>query len=185
MNDNAADQLVVRLADLPTRKPYRIDIRGDRNSCATVAHTLDLLDLRKLSFHGTLKAKGKSAWGLEATLGATVVQACSVTLAPVTTRIDTDVQRLFTSDWQEPESGEEVEMPKDDTVEPLHAEIDLMAIVSESLGLALPDYPRAEGAELEISTFAAPDVTPMGDDDVKPFAGLAGLKAKLEDPDAK
>ena len=183
MNDTPAQQPRVRVADLSARKPYRFRIRPDAATLAEIAQALDLLDLRKLSFDGTLTAKGKAAWRLQAELGATVVQACVLTLAPVTTRIDSPVIRLFTEDYDDTITGDDVEMPEDDTIEPLTAEIDLLAIATESLGLALPDYPRAEGAELEKSTFAAPDVTPMSDDDVKPFAGLADLKAKLENPD--
>jgi len=52
--------------------------------------------------------------------------------------------------------------------------------MAEALALALPDYPRAEGAALDKSTFAAPGTAPLQDADLKPFAGLAALKSKLE-----
>jgi hypothetical protein len=47
-----------------------------------------------------------------------------VTLASVTTRIDTGVARRYLADWQEP-TGEEAEMPEDDTTEALPARLDL------------------------------------------------------------
>ena len=51
---------------------------------------------------------------------------------------------------------------------------------SVALALALPLYPRAPGAELGQAVFAEPGTAPLKDEDLRPFAGLAGLKAKLE-----
>lgn len=185
MTDKTTPDSIVRLADLPARKPFRFDLRPTTETLTEMAQALDLVELRKLTFQGTLAARGKSAWALEATLGATAVQSCVVTLAPVTTRVDITVRRLFTDAYEDTVTEEETEMPEDETIEPLTPEIDLLGVAGESLALALPDYPRAPDAALEKATFAAPDVTPMSDDDVKPFAGLADLKAKLENPDAE
>ena len=71
-------------------------------------------------------------------------------------------------------------MPEDDTAEPLPEVIDLTEVTREALALALPLYPRAPGAELGEAVFAAPGTAPIRDEDLKPFAGLAALKAKLE-----
>ena len=73
-------------------------------------------------------------------------------------------------------------MPEDDTIEPLGTEIDFGSILVEALALALPDYPRKDEAELENATFAAPGITALKDEDLKPFAGLAGLRDKLATP---
>ncbi len=185
MTDAQKQDSAVLVADLPARKAYRFDLRPAADVQGEIAQSLDLVELRKLRFQGTLAAKGRSAWVLEGSLGATAVQSCVVTLAPVVSRIDVPVRRLFTADYREPTESDEIEMPEDDTVEPLGDRIDLLAVATESLGLALPDYPRAEDAALENAVFAAPDLTPMTDNDVKPFAGLANLKAKLENPDTE
>ena len=76
-----------------------------------------------------------------------MTQACVVTLDPVNTRIDTPVDRLFLAVIETPE-GEAVEMPEDDSVEPLGSEIDLGEIMIESLSLNIPAYPRKDGVEL-------------------------------------
>lgn len=183
MSAVSSDQTLIRVADLPARKAHHFDIRLEEEALEALADELSILDLRKLRFQGTLQPQGKSAWALSADLGATAVQSCILTLAPVTTRIDTQVRRLFTSAYADTITGEETEMPEDETIEPLAPQIDLSAVIRESLGLALPDYPRAEGAELESAQFAAPGVTPMSDEDTKPFASLASLKEKLEKPD--
>lgn len=182
MDDRSPPQTSLRVASLPTRKPHRFEMRPDADTREAIARVLDLTALTKLSFAGALQADGTSDWRLDARLGATVVQPCVVTLAPVTTRIDTDVTRRFVRDWEEPEDTDEVEMPEDVSIERLGDTIDLIAVLTEALALALPDYPRSPGATLGEAAFAADGVTPLRDEDTKPFAGLAALKKKLEDP---
>lgn len=184
MIDEPQHPTLLRVADLPERKPYRFSLKPDAETCQEIATGLDLTALRKVSFAGTVKAEGRQNWQLEGILGATVVQPCVVTLAPVTTRIDVPVVRHFVKDWSVPIESDEVEMPEDDSTEPLTAEIDLLAVLIEALALAIPDYPRANEARLKQSNFAAEGVTPMTDEDTKPFASLSALKNKLEEPDA-
>ncbi len=148
-----------------------------------------LLDLRKLRFAGEIrpagddsgKAGAQGEWLLEGVLGATVVQPCVVTLAPVTTRIDAPVLRRYVREIPAEETDGEVEMPEDETLELLEAEIDPRRVMQEALALALPDYPRADEAELGQSNYAPPGVEPLTDEALRPFAGLAELRKKLED----
>ena len=111
-----------------------------------------------------------------------MVQPCVVTLEPVTTRIDEEVERDFmpTEYFDEPEAGSETEMPEDTSVEPLGSVISAYDAMIESLSLALPQYPRADTAELGEAVYAEDGVTPLRDEDTKPFAGLAGLRDKLD-----
>lgn len=176
---------VIRVADLSQRRPVTFDLVPDSAQLDAIATDLELLGLRKLRFHGTLAAQGRKDWLLQAELGATVSQRCVVTLDPVQTRIDEPVTRRFTpeTDVAAVEPGGEIEMPEDDTVEPLGAEIDLRRVMIEALALALPPYPRREGAELGALTAAEDGVTPMQDEDTKPFAALANLRDKLQKDD--
>ena len=137
------------------------------------------ITVRKLRFEGEIAPEGPTDLRLTATLGATVVQPCVVTLEPVTTRIDESVSRLFSTEIPEIPEGDEVEMPEDDTVEPLPAAINLAQIAEEALALAAPAYPRAEGAELGVTQFTEAGKEAMSDDDAKPFAGLKALRDKL------
>ena len=53
-----------------------------------------------------------------------------------------------------------------------------------ALVLALPEYPRSEGAELGEAIFTEAGLAPMKDEDARPFAGLAALKDQLKpDPE--
>lgn len=177
--------LPLRLADLPARKPVRFEIVPGPDDLARLAADLDLSALRKLRFKGELRPRGKRDWDLEADLGATVVQPCVATLAPVTTRIEETVQRRYIAGMEEPEA-EEMEMPEDDREEPLPDILDPGAVMAEALALALPLYPRAEGAEGEMLA-APPGAAPLTDAAMRPFAGLdklLGGKGKSDTGDA-
>lgn len=181
MSDIVHQMPIYRVGDLSPRKPVRFDLAPSEPVLEAIARDLGLIDLRKVRFRGTFVADGRNDWRFDGHLGATVVQPCSITLAPVTTRLEEDVTRRFLKDWPlAQEDGEEVEMPEDETIDPLGDQIDLRVLATEALALALPPYPRAPGAELGNATFAAPGVAPLQDKDTKPFAGLADLKKTLE-----
>lgn len=169
----------LRVADLSQNAAVPFALRPNAAALAEIAMALDLSAVRKLSFEGELRAIGKTDWRLTARLGATVVQPCVVTLEPVTTRIDKNVERQFVADYANPEDPE-VEMPEDDTTEALGPWIDPAQVMQEALALAVPDYPRKEGAELGQMVYTKPGAAPMTDEDARPFAGLADLKAQLE-----
>ncbi len=171
----------LRVARLGGRKSVTIDLQPDAAQRQQIAAALGLEALRKFRFQGVLRPLRRSDWELVAELGATVVQPCAVTLAPVTTRIDETVTRAFLADLPEPE-GLEVEMPEDDTIEPLGSQIDISAIAIEALSLALPAFPRAPDAALSPSgalNIAPPGAAPLPESRPKPFAGLAALQGKL------
>ncbi|MEZ5779461.1 MAG: DUF177 domain-containing protein [Paracoccaceae bacterium] len=167
----------IRLADLSARKPTRFALSPDAATRDRIAAHLGISAVEALDFVGDLRPSGKKDWTLNAQLGARVVQPCVVTLTPVTTDIAEPVTRRFMADLPEPED-EEVEMPEDDTVEPLPAVVDLGAVMVEALALALPLYPRAEGAEFGQAQFAEPGTPPLSDEALRPFAGLSDLMKK-------
>ncbi|SLN16841.1 hypothetical protein ROA7450_00482 [Roseovarius albus] len=184
MQDQTHTTTSYYVAKLSPHKPVAFKLTPDSAKCDAIAQSLGLEGLRKLRFAGELKASGKANWLISAELGATIVQPCIVTLAPVTTRIDQSVSRLFVKKMPEQQlTGDGFEMQEDDTLEPLGEVIDIESIMIESLALALPDYPRSENGALEQQNFAEPGVTPMTDEDTRPFAGLSALKAKLEKPE--
>ncbi len=158
--------------------PFRIE--PDAETRAGMAETLGLIAVKKLRLEGKLTPEEAQDWRLEAMLGATVVQPCVATLDPVTTRIDAPVLRRYLADMPDMPEGDEIEMPEDESAEPLPSEIELLALTIEALALNVPDYPRSADAEAIETVFAAPGVTPMSDEEAKPFAGLAALRDKLE-----
>ncbi|WP_010139140.1 YceD family protein [Oceanicola sp. S124] len=143
---SAPSPTALAVASLPKSHPTAFSIAPEAAETAALAEALDLLALRKVSFRGELKAAGKNDWLLTGRLGATVVQPCSVTLAPVTTRIEENVTRRFMPVLPEAQTEEdEIEMPEDESLEQLGSHIDPAEVMAEALALALPLYPRAEG----------------------------------------
>lgn len=171
-----------RVASLSSRKPNRFDLTPDAAARAAIAAFLDITAIHKLRFTGMISPKGRHDFVLEAVLEADVEQPCCISLTPVRTKLREEVLRVFLAAYDTPEATE-MEMPDDDSSEPLGEVIDAGHVLTEALALALPPFPKAEGAELEITEFTAPGTAPLRDDDLKPFAGLAALKAKLEKPE--
>lgn len=176
---SALPHKTIRMSDLKHRQPTPVTIEPDAAGRAAVAQDLGIVGVRKLRLTGTLTPLGKRDWQLDAVLGATVVQECIITLAPVTTRIEEPLVRRYLSDMANPASGE-VEMPEDDSAEALPIDLDLAAVMIEALALALPPYPRAPGAEIGELSVTEPGALAFTDDRVKPFAGLAALRDSLQ-----
>lgn len=184
-DSHAFPDFVLETSALGRKKKTQFNFRLESAQLKALEKALDLSALRKVSFSGNIAPAGRRDWVLSAELGATAVQPCTITLEPVTTRVEADVTRRFVTEL--PDFSKEVEedefggtaMLEDDTLEPLGRTIDLWHILQEALALELPDYPRAEGAELGTLNVTEPGKTALDDADLKPFAGLADLKDKL------
>ena len=164
--------------------PVAFDLRPGDAAREAIATRLELLGLRKLRFHGSVVPSGARDLTLQGELGATVTQACVVTGDPVTTRIDVPVLRTYLTEMEMP-TADETEMPDDENAEPMPATIDLAAVMEEALVIALPDWPRAEGVEPVDLMVTEPGVTPMTDEDAKPFAELKALRDRMAERDGE
>jgi hypothetical protein len=133
--------------------------------------------VERLSLAGFVAPAAGDGWRVRGRLVARVVQSCVVTLEPVVSRIETDVERLYLPADRLPEEHEVQFLPdEEDLPDPFTDSIDPAQLAVESLALLIDPYPRAEGAELGQRSFAAPGVTPLSDEASRPFAGLAVLK---------
>jgi uncharacterized metal-binding protein YceD (DUF177 family) len=163
------------------RRPVTFDLVPTAAERAALAAELGLTDLPALRLRGRIEPAGRADAVLSGQLTADVVQPCVVTLAPVPATIAETVVRRYLADWVEPE-GDEIEVPEDDTAEPLPPVLDLWALLAEVLALALPLYPRAPGADFAPVIATPPGAVPLSEAARKPFAGLAALRRPAGEP---
>src|SRR5690606_11223516 len=117
---------------------------------------------------------------LSASLEADVVQACVVTLEPVSATIRSNLERLYSTDAVGESEGTvaagEVEVGHDEEEPPeplVDDTIDVGQAVAEQLALEIDPFPRAAGVEFEGYTSGeSEEASPH------PFASLARLKKK-------
>jgi hypothetical protein len=155
--------------------PFRVSAGPEE--LASLAKYLDVDRIDRLSLAGFISPSGRTGWRLRGRLVAKLEQSCVVTLAPIRSRHDVEVEREYLPASQMPPQHEVlVSLDDDDMPDPFTDSIDPAQVAVETLALMIDPYPRAEGAELKQFTYAAPGVTPLSDEASQPFAGLAALK---------
>ncbi|HBN30135.1 MAG TPA: hypothetical protein DD416_02685, partial [Rhodobacteraceae bacterium] len=82
---------ILRVKALKERGQTDFDLTPPAAFRRQTAEDLNLIDIRKLKFSGQIIRLNQADWQLTAKLGATVVQACVITGAPVTNRFDVPV----------------------------------------------------------------------------------------------
>jgi uncharacterized metal-binding protein YceD (DUF177 family) len=178
--DNPEFARVIELRQIRDLDAFPFDIAPTEAELRALAKLLDVPAVRKLHLAGRLTPLPRGGWQLDARLGATVVQTCVVTLDPVTTRIDQPLRRAWLPVAATRANEIVIAPDEDDEVEPLADRIDLGLVAIEALALALPPYPRKPGATLG-PVAAAGDAVRAEEGALKPFAGLAALRAKMGD----
>ena len=146
----------------------------DERTREAVAKLVGLRSLPRLEAQFEVTPRGRDGLHVAGTISATVGQDCVVTLEPIESEIEEQVDLVFAPPAPPTvveEEGERVEVTPVDAPEPLiGGGIDLGAIVSEFLMLAIDPYPRKAGAAFESPAREA--------DTGGPFAALAALKRK-------
>ncbi|OUS06875.1 hypothetical protein A9Q96_08925 [Rhodobacterales bacterium 52_120_T64] len=173
----------LKVSSLNNTADFEFDEVPTENETDEMATLFDVVSIRKMRFAGSISPHEDAGWLLEGKLGATVSQNCVVTLERVRTRLDLDVRRIFTPMADPDENEITLDASHNDELEPLGKEIDLGLVAMEALVLAIPEYPRVEGAELPESVFSPPDTADIEGEAPKAFASLAALKEKLSNPD--
>jgi hypothetical protein len=107
------------------------------------------------------------------------VQPSVVTFEPVTQDIDEVIDRVFLPEpqAQKPTPGSEVFVDIDDDDFPDHIdgpEVDLSALLTETLALGIDPYPRQPGESLDSLGLN------LGAEETGPFAALAKLKKSTD-----
>lgn len=172
------------VATLSRARAHGFDLRPEGEEAVKIASFLKIRSVADLRFKGDLTAQSQDAWRIDGRLTAKVTQDCVISLAPVVQIVDEIVVRPYVPEEDLATMSEvDLDPDSDDDPEAFTDVIDPGQLALEALALALDPYPRAEDAALDQTRFAPPGVVPLSEDDLKPFAGLAALKDKLESKD--
>ena len=184
--ENMPKSEIERVIDLDRlgRSGSAVEIAATESECAALAKRFGFLSLQGFSARVTVDLQPGDQVIVEGRLRGKIVQACVLSLEPVTQELDDAFRIVFQKDLAEerdPESGEAVLNAQADAPEPLSGNmLDVGEIVAEQLSLAAEPYPRHPGVKLE-------DVLPKPKGGPRrgapgqqrhPFAGLAALRDK-------
>ncbi len=152
----------VAIHDIP-ETGRRFDLVADQATRDAVATVAGLRALPRLQAAFDVVPRGRDGVHVVGTVLARVGQTCVITLEPIEDDIEAPVDLVFA-----PPQGKKAELSADAPELLVDATVDLGAVATEFLVLALDPYPRKEGA-----VFQAPPTSDAGD---HPFAALAALK---------
>lgn len=142
---------------------------GERAALATA---LDLLSVSTFRTKYRVRAVGNGRYTLRGRLEATIEQTCVVSLKPMTSAIEQDLDATFwpATEIEAPESGS-IDIEDEAEPEPIEdGSLPIGRVIFETFASAVDPFPRAPDAAL--------DWTPPPDAEAKisPFAALAKLK---------
>jgi uncharacterized metal-binding protein YceD (DUF177 family) len=141
----------------------RFELTADETTRDAVAAVAGLRSLPRLQAAFDVVRRGRDGLHVVGTVSARVGQNCVITLEPIEDDIETSVDLVFLPP-REQAAEESADAP-----EPLlEGSVDLGAVATEFLVLAVDPYPRKPGA-----IFHAPETADAGG---HPFAALAALK---------
>ena len=161
-----------------------VDIVASDSERAALAKRFGFLGLPAFSARVTVDRRIGGQIVVEGRLRGKIVQACVLTLDPVTQELDDAFRLVFKKDLaddRDPESGEAVLSAHADSPEPLSGNLlDVGEIVAEQLSLMAEPYPRRPGAKLEDVLPRPRGAARKGAPEQRrhPFAGLAALRDK-------
>ena len=160
-----------------------LEIAPSDSERAALAKRFGFLGLPAFSARVTVDRRPGGQIVVEGRLRGRIVQACVLTLDPVTQELDETFRIVFRQDLADdldPESGEALLNSHADAPEPLTGNmLDVGEIVAEQLSLAADPYPRRPGVKLE-DVLPKPRGGRKGQPEARrhPFAGLAALRDK-------
>jgi uncharacterized metal-binding protein YceD (DUF177 family) len=159
----------VAVSDVPEAGRH-LDLVADPQTRAAIAKLAGVTAVARLAASFDVALRGRGGLHVVGNVSATVGQTCVVTLDPVENEIEEPIDLVFVpATAMSPSDHAEVEVTPEDAPEPLiDGRVDLGAIATEFLLLAIDPYPRKPGA-----VFQPPA---SGDDAAHPFAALSALK---------
>jgi len=164
--------VAVLVAEIPEGGLHR-DLQAGEVERAAIASLAGLRELPQLAASLDLTHAGSGRVRVHGRVSAQAGQTCVVSLEPLTSEIDEELDVIFSDEPQVEAMAEtdgDEDALADDPPEPIvNGAIDLGVLATEFLMLALDPYPRKPGAVFE------PVIAPVDPAD-HPFAALKALK---------
>jgi uncharacterized metal-binding protein YceD (DUF177 family) len=171
MMTNRPWSIPVRLDEIP-ETGLRLDLEADAPTRAAVAAAVAVNEVPRLAASFDLARHGRERMHVVGTVSAQVLQTCVVTLDPVENQIEEGIDLVFVAPSALGPAANEVNLEAE-AVEPpetlIDGVVDLGAVATEFLMLAIDPYPRKPGA-----VFEPPQNADAGS---HPFAALAALRS--------
>jgi uncharacterized metal-binding protein YceD (DUF177 family) len=152
----------VAVHDIP-ETGRRFDLVADEAARDAVAALIGLRALPQLQAALDVTRRGRDGLHVAGTVSARVGQTCVITLEPIENDIEAPVDLVFA-----PPQGKTAATSADAPELLIDGIVDLGAVATEFLVLAVDPYPRKQGAVFE--------PPPTADPGAHPFAALAALK---------
>jgi uncharacterized metal-binding protein YceD (DUF177 family) len=163
--------VLLRFEDVPPETGRQVTLSPDAHAREAIAAVAGLRALPRLDASFDVVRSGAAGLHVTGTMSATVGQTCVVTLEPIESEINEAVDLVFrpaADNGASADIGLDMDQPE---IEPLiDGVVDLGALVTEFLLLAIDPYPRKPGAVFEAPSTSEPFAGP--------FAGLAALQKK-------
>jgi len=161
----------VRLDEIP-ETGLHLDLEADAPTRAAVAAAAAVNEVPRLAASFDLARHGREGMHVVGTVFAQVLQTCVVTLDPVENQIEEGIDIVFAAPTALGPAANELNLGAE-AVEPpetlIDGVVDLGAVATEFLMLAIDPYPRKPGA-----VFEPPQNADAGS---HPFAALAALRS--------
>lgn len=179
MTDASAYSLPYGLGQLRKRKTVEVRDDAGPEVRAALAEQLGIIDIASLRVNASITPVGREQWRVAGTVRAKVVQACVVTLDPVSEIVEETFDRRFTEDENAVSTDIDFDPVADDPPELVDTGVDVGRVAAEALALGLNPYPRKSGVAFDGVQATPPGAAPIRNEDLKPFAGLAALKKAM------
>jgi hypothetical protein len=160
----------------PTGVEKLLESKADER--IALAKRFDLIDLKVLKAELTLTPGSQQTINATGTIHADLVQRCVVTLEPLTTHLNLNVDVVFIPSGRERDVESTDPQELDDEFEFFsEGKIDLGEMVAQQLGVNIDPYPRKPDAALPVTEFGVKVEKP------RPMAALASIVKNKKNKD--
>lgn len=166
---------VFDLQEIRDQRRISLEIAPTAEELVALAQRCKILDIKDLAARVTLTLGNRvDLFRVEGTLKAHVIQACSVTLAPVKETINESFNEVLTTDESALAAPEDMDDDINQPVELIENDkLDIGEIIAQWLAVSLDPYPRSDAPEF---AHIEANIGETGEKTHTPFSVLEKLK---------